>query len=79
MFYVIAVKGWPILVWLAQQPPRYPVLAATDDVLKAVALYHDALEAARERTQALYAGCGGNTMSPLPPAAKKSPTYDSLR
>jgi hypothetical protein len=78
MFYVIAVKGWPVLVWLAQEPARYEVISATDDVLRAVALYHDALEAARERVRSLYAAGGGNSMSPRPPAAKNRATYDSL-
>ncbi len=49
MFYVIRVKGWPVLVWLEvrPQPGRYEVLDTFDDVLKAVAGFYDAVERAR--------------------------------
>jgi hypothetical protein len=51
MFYVIRVKGWPVLVWLERVPPaeRYEVLATFDDVLKAVAGFYDAVQQARGR------------------------------
>lgn len=45
MFYVIRVKGWPVLVWLENAPPaeRYEVLATADDILNAAASFHDAV------------------------------------
>ncbi len=81
MFYVIAVRNWPVLVWLAAQPPpRFEVLRATSDLLSAVACFHDALALARERLPPPYGAVGGeNTMSPWPPDAKNSPTYESVR
>jgi hypothetical protein len=49
MFYMIRVKGWPVLVWLEQPPPagRYDVLATYEDVLLAVAGFYEAVEEAR--------------------------------
>jgi hypothetical protein len=49
MFYLIRVKGWPVLVWLEKAPPagRYEVVSRFDDVLMAVAGFHDAVEEAR--------------------------------
>ncbi len=80
MFYVIAVRGWPVLVWLAAHPPaHYQVLSMTADALAAMAAYHEALDAARRRRAAAYLTGGEKTMSPVPPDAKNKPTYDSLR
>lgn len=78
MFYVIAVRGWPVLVWLAVQPPSHcQVLWATSDMLSAVASFHDALAFVRERLPGGYRGGGAggeNTMSPSPPESKNRPT-----
>jgi hypothetical protein len=51
MFYVIRVKGWPVLVWLERTPPaeRYDVLATFDDVLMAVASFFEAVQLVRQR------------------------------
>jgi hypothetical protein len=49
MFYVIRVKGWPVLVWLEVRPAagRYDVVGSFDDVLKAMAGFYAAVERAR--------------------------------
>ncbi len=105
MFYVIRIKGWPVLVWLEVRPApgRYEVLATFDDVLKAVAGFYDAVEHARAAMRprsgadpdatdpmldrdpasrgasASQRAVSSNSMSPRPPLAKKSATYESAR
>ena len=94
MYYLIEIKGWPVLVWLERRPPegRYLVLERFDDVLMAVAGFHDAVERARSRRSPRrarhadvpgpaipYAPAAAKTMSPRPPAAKNRATYDSDR
>jgi hypothetical protein len=49
MFYLIRVKGWPVLVWLELRPAagRYEIVGSFDDVLKAMAGFYGAVERAR--------------------------------
>ena len=85
MFYVVRVKGWPVLVWLERAPAArgYVVIGAFDDPLEASAAFCADLERARETAREdraarlAYAPPAANTMSPLPPDAKNRPTYDS--
>ncbi len=90
MFYVIRVRGWPVLVWLEVRPAagRYEIVGRFDDVLKAMAGFYDALERARAALRPRpstgpgaagfaaegYVAGRSNTMSPSPPPAKKRPT-----
>ena len=73
MFYVIRVKGWPVLVWLEVRPAadRFEIVGSFDDVLKAMATFYAAVERARA------------TLVPRPatgPGAlcwRTTPSYDS--
>ncbi len=51
MFYVIRVKGWPVLVWLEVKPPpgRYEVVGRFDNLLHALAGFYAAVARARSK------------------------------
>jgi len=73
---------------------RYEIVGRYDDVLKATAVFYAAVKRARAtlvsspptgpgarpwKAAPVYEVPSAKTMSPLPPAARKRPTYDSPR